>query len=222
MIKNKNTIAIALFLGLALLWSACKKDEPEDCSPGCTHDTSFENELDWCYFQEGSWWIYQEETTLEKDCVYVWDAEMSTDPEFFEFWAYTTAGEFDLHYYFFEDQEGNSNVSDCRVRRFRRGKINPPFFVGSGYFANFPVIEGDHSWDGSNFLNSEVTTLEIDSNYILNSMDLGISARFSVGHAASEEWDSTLFVISKNIGLVQKILPELNETWALIDYHIIQ
>lgn len=147
---------------------------------------------------------------------------MTEEPAYFVNKMYTTHGDFDLYYFTLSNYTGLSIVSNCRLRRLWRSKINPPWFIGEGYIANFPVIEGDYSTDLSGEFYSATRTAEIDSNYFCNGSEFGLTTMFTIGHARSEEGDSLVVHISKNIGIVKRELPEHNEIWKLVERTILQ
>ena len=222
MIKNKNIFAIALFLGLTVLWSGCKKDEPDDCSQPCQHDESFEAMLEWCYFKVGTWWVYEEQNIGIIDSIYVWNDDLNNNSEAFEFWTYSSYHEYDWVYRHFPGQTGDSNESPCQIRRYQRGLINPPIFVSSGFVGNFPVIRDDFSADGNSFSLGVVTTEEVYDSLSINNLQFGETVEFSAENCPSENYKDTHFIIAKNVGIIKKYIPILNEEWHLIDYNIIQ
>lgn len=56
-------LLILLIHALPFIITTCKDDKPEFFVDQDTRD--------YCVFKEGSWWLYEEEATSEKDCVWV-------------------------------------------------------------------------------------------------------------------------------------------------------
>ena len=204
-----------------ILLVTCDKEEEEPET--CHYDESYQAMLDWIYFEEGTWWVYEEENSGDIDSVYVYESLLSgTEQEAFEYWSHSEYEGYDIGYYYSVEWLSESNVSNCNVRRLFRVKSNPGDYIGEGVVANFPVILNEVSGNITPEISDGVRTISVDSNYVFDTNEFGLTGTFSVGSAGSEDWDSTVFHISRHIGIVRREIPEQNKTWHLIDYHIEQ
>ena len=223
--KEKRTmprISVSLLMLLLILPTSCKKDDPMEPCNACNHDTSFEGMIEWCFFQSGTWCVYEEIGSEDRDSVYVTEAFIDHDSEAFEFTAFSEYEQYNLVYRHTPDWVGSSNVSPCSVRRLQRGKFVTGDVVGVGLVANFPPIVGDWSGDFSGEFYSAVRTQQIDSNYVFEGVDYGLTTLFTIGHANSEDGDSLVLRISKNIGIIYKELPEQEKYWKIVEHNIVQ
>ena len=217
-------IAITIFVLLVVGLCSCSDDEPiEPCRPPCQLDESFEYMVEWCYFEVGTWWKYEEQNTGAIDSVYVWNnGGINYEAEAFELWTYSSHHDYDWAYIHHAGHIGPSNESSCQLRRLNRGAINPPHFVREGYIGNFPFIENDFSGDGNSSTQGIVRTEVYHDSYTLGDLDFGETVEFSAVSCPSELFNDTHFTIAKNIGIIKRYIPELNEEWNLIDYNVIQ
>ena len=215
-------ISISLIILLLILPTSCKKDDAMEPCNACNHDTSFETMAEWCYFDVGSWWVYEEIVSGDIDSVYVYQSGIDYDSESFQHRAYSTWYDNDFIYLHNPGEQGLSNVSNCILRRLHRTQASGGNFVGGGIIANFPPIAGDYSWDEAPYVGSGVRTQEIDSNYVFEGVNYGLTTLFTVGHAGSEDLDSLVVRISKNFGIIYRELPEQNRYWKLVDFNIVQ
>ena len=167
--KTPFTLVLA-GLFLMTLFSTCKKDN-NPAPMCCPHDTTFVAMKEWVFFKEGSWWIYEEENTGEKDSVYVYESLINDDVEAFKYWSTSTWYENDFIYEHDPNWLGGRNVSDCRIRRLFRTQGSAGNFVGGGLVANFPPILGESSADlGIVAGDGGVQTISIDSTITLGAM----------------------------------------------------
>ena len=218
-------IAITIFVLFVIGICSCTDDEPlEPCTPPCQLDQSFEYLLEWSYFQVGSWWKYEEQNSGAIDSVYVWsNGGINYEAEAFELWTYSSYNDYDWVYLHYGSSDiGGSNESPCQLRRLNRAAINPPWFVREGYIGNFPTIENDFSSDGNSFSQGIVRTEVYHDSYTLGDLEFGETVEFSAESCPSENYNDSHFTISKNVGIIKRYIPELNEEWNLIEYNVTQ
>ena len=223
--KEKRTmprISISLLMLLLILPTSCKKDDPMEPCNACNHDTSFETMSEWCYFDVGSWWVYEEIVTGDIDSVYVYQSGIDYDAESFIFRTYSSWYDNDFSYWHNASYVGPSNISTCSLRRLFRNQASNGNFVGGGIIANFPMIQGDFSGGGGTGVGDGVHTTSVYSSFIFEGVDYGPTAEFTIGVSGSEGDDSLMVRISKNFGIIYKELPEQNRYWKLVNYNIVQ
>ena len=131
---------LLLIAVLIIALSSCQKRETIEVRL-CPEDESYEAALEWCYFDVGTWWVYEEENTGVRDSIYVYYA-MNWGPktETFEYFSHSAYDGFDYRYYMYESWESTSNVEFCIVRRLYRAKTQPGNPIGYGVIANFPPL----------------------------------------------------------------------------------
>jgi len=200
---------------------SCKKGDGETTMV-CNHDTTFASMKDWCYFKEGTWWVYQEENSGDLDTVFVYQSNVIDHVELFKYRSSSTYYENDFIYEHDLNWVGPSNVSACTIKRLYRTQSSSGNFIGGGLIANFPPILGELSDDVAPGVSDGVKTVSIDSTLTTETMEFNDCVYYTVGTAGSEDFVPLNVFFKRNIGIVRKELPDNNTYWNLVDYHIIQ
>ena len=210
---------------------SCKKDEPVPyCQQYPEECVEIESVKDYMYFDVGTWWLYEEETSLEKDCVYVTEANNASGIYGYEMKTKNTLSDYTLHYWprYFD------NNNDCvesgliyeKCLNIYRSKYKPGDFVAESYCFFYLLNEGDFiytSSGGAPYYTDNRLSVDKKLDYFQNTyFSFGQTYIISEEHTAIENKQPTNHFYSKNIGLVKKELIDSNEVWNLIDYNIVQ
>jgi len=218
-----------LFIGLiTFLFLACKKDKAEGQPPctGCpTYYTA--DVKKWLYFQPGTYWIYEEQTSGDIDCVYVTSNtydDGNPQSAYFRCETYST-----YHAYYFNYLSNNPFTDGCypsflgekRCVVVLRDKTKPGDFIGETPCFLFRPQIGDfiYAW------NSTGNVVSVDN--FLDSVTVGDSVYYNVPVIKetvniTEDLQKTKFYFCENKGIIKKELIDSSQTWNLIRYRIIQ
>lgn len=227
--KSHNNLFIIFILSLFL--AQCRKDksippDPEPCN-GCPvyHISDVK---DWLYFQPGTYWIYEEENSGMIDSVYVTSNTYDDGTSGSAFFRCETYSTYNGYYYNIRsnnptDSEGClptiTRENFCVI--VERVKTKPGNFVGTTIlfpyrnYINKPAYAGGPPW-------SIITVEEIlDSITIQNKLFYQI-VKLKNTEDVTENNQETNYFISKNIGIVKRVLIDSVHVWNLIRYNIIQ
>jgi hypothetical protein len=221
----KKLIAL-IFLsvcGILLLVVSCKKD-PVATSTPCTTCQKVTEAKDYFAFKVGTWWVYEEETSLERDSVYVTQSSISSGYNF-DTYIYST---YQDYYYHFWPLYINTNVCSETVPVSKkclyvnRAKQKPGDYVGSDYcfFIKYSVGAYETVTGNIYFPNNKIIVEEILSNYQLGSLSFEKTVKIQELSTLVEGIQPTNHYFSKGIGLVRKELIDSNQVWNLVNYHI--
>ena len=149
-----------LFLTLlCLTLSTCCHDpevEPTPCD--CGEVNTIDELREWAYFKEGTYWIYEEETTLARDTFTVINShDFITDQGNVQF-DYETYRSSDGYFYWFWFNEGwtayDCNNECCDCRRLWCDKYKAGDADGEDVLLTFPTFVGSYSglaWGGGDY-----------------------------------------------------------------------
>ncbi|MES2556444.1 MAG: hypothetical protein V4604_09860 [Bacteroidota bacterium] len=226
--KNVPRIT-TLFLATLLLFlvsSSCndknKKTYCEENPSGCQ---SVLASKEFFVFKVGSWWVYEEETTHERDSMYVTESYNNSNGYDFLVKIKSSLTDYEYHYWPIY-AGGNDNCSESSPVRgkciyIKRSKGKPGEFVGEDYcfFVNFKVNDGIFI-SNVNFPNNTLMVQDILSDYTLGSLSFTQSVKMFEDHTFIESNNPTNHYFARNVGLVRKELLDSNQVWNLVDYYI--
>ncbi len=177
---------------------------------------------EWGLYQKGTWWVYEEENTKVIDSFWVDSVGIS----FFKI------KEFDKNkweqLFTFIKSKNNSNkdiklslggLSSSIVDLTTKNIINKEF--GSDcIIVSIPFIKGERFSTGDAFKWTEMDTIydtlkinNLTFKNVIRANDNGNPAFFG---------QKTLFYTARNIGIVRKEFPDVNQIWNLVRFNIIQ
>jgi len=212
-----------------ILFFSCKKEKAEGPSPcpGCS--TYYAADVkNWLYFQPGTYWIYEEQTSGDIDCVYVTSNtydDGNPQSAFFRCETYST-----YHAYYFNYLSNNPLIDNCypsfmgekRCVIVNRDKTKPGDFVGETVCFFFRPKVGDtyDTWNNPGLSTVSVESI-IDSIVVSDSLYEYI-VLMDEERNITESDQNTKFYFAENYGIIKKILIDSSQTWNLIRYNIIQ
>jgi hypothetical protein len=223
MIKPQHIITLLL---CTLILLGCKKDEPIPCEEtGNENCEDIQNVKNFFYFKVGSYWVYEEETSGDLDTVYVTEASENPSNYDFDVRVYSTYQ--DYYYHFWPDNVSglngcNTNGDICKwCVTVKRAKYKPGDFIGEAKCFFFIPKVGDADGNFNPFFpNNLVSVQQIDSNYVLGTINAGRTFKMNELNTVMEGLQETNHYFSEDVGLIRKELLDSNKVWNLVDYYI--
>jgi hypothetical protein len=224
--KNLFYTSLSLFFGVLLIIVSCKKDAPGEAVP-CTSCQKINEAKDYFAFKVGSWWVYEEETSLERDSVYVTESYIDEDGYDFNVRIYSTLENAYTHYWptFVSQLDGcsaNSLVTKkCLFVNKSKYELGNYMFESQCFFVAY-FVGAFESTGGSldNCQNNKITVQEIFSNFNVMNNTFAKTIKIHEDCSLAEGCQPTNFYYSKDVGIVKKELIDSTEVWNLVNYHI--
>ncbi len=225
--KTKQIQYLLLFTFVLLSVASCKKDPPTSyCSENPDDCIDVRKVKDYFYFKIGSYWVYEEETSGERDSVYV--IETASDPTsvLFGTTKYSTYDGYDYRYW---TKGVSSSVKNNVARKSEKTtRVVSAKFKSGDYVAeatcflfyptkglSSPAYGGiDSGYDNI------ISIQDLMEDYVLMEQVFENVVVVAEEHTAIEESQSTVHYYSPKIGLVKKELLTDDEVWNLVKYHI--
>jgi hypothetical protein len=226
--KNAPHITI-LFLATLLLFltsSSCKdKNKKTYCEENPSECSNIQGVKDYFCFKEGSWWVYQEETTLERDSVYITQYYNDLSNYDFDVRMYSTHQ--DYFYHFFPLYAGGSqncnpsgNIYSTCIR-IKRAKYKSGDFVDEATCFLFKFKLGSFSYVPNNYFeNNRITVSNLFDNYNCGLSTFNKVVQISELNTLMEGKQPTNHFFAQGVGLIRKELIDSNQVWNLVSYHI--
>ena len=224
-------IAIATFC-----FTSCRKDkQPEPKSYG--QGSALQSVKDYAIFKKGTYWVYQDSTSLELDSVWVYKYEETVDSFPVTANSIVVCPVF-LYSTFSSKFRTNIKYEYNTAFMFAKTPTSPVYlsiidsangYVGAGIYLQGPLdVHRDYAF----YLSDDMINLNaIQNNYILRN---GIIKNSVLKYHHTKDWTSyvtvvytptshqTIQYIAPNIGLVRKEVIDSNQVWNLIRYNIVQ
>ncbi len=228
--KTKQIRRMLLFAFVLLLVTSCKKDPPTSyCSenPGACVDVR--DVKDYFYFKIGSYWVYEEQTSGERDSVYVIETESDPNSVLFLTRLHSTYDGYDYPYWTKGvDPSVKNNVArkSERATSVRCAKTKTGDYIAEAtcfLFYPMPGLETTNIYiygAGENYHNSLLRVESIYNGYSVLDKDFENVVHISEEHAPLEEGQPTNHYYAPKIGLVKKELLDSSQVWNLVKYHI--
>jgi hypothetical protein len=220
-------IGVLSVIGLPVLLPSCHHDPSVQQSyckqnPGMC-ETVMEAK-DYFAFKQGSWWVYEEETSHERDSVYVDQAGNDPNDPGFDCSVISTRSGYTYDYYpQYTPAKGCSytGISSKRCVYIRRSKYKPGDYIGDEICFFIQNREGD-SVGVSNYPipNNRLHVKDILMTYSLGNLQFAKTIQVFEDHTLIEHNSPTNHYFSKGVGLIRKELIDSNQVWNLVSYHI--
>jgi hypothetical protein len=205
-------------------FASCKKDELPFCEEFPDECAEITGVKDYFCFKEGSWWVYEEETSGERDSVYVTNQLNDPNSYYFRTETYSSHNQYEFNYWSFGGVKdaGMINKADNSLL-IKISKTNPGDFVAESYCFIYYPSKGDRvaSYGGypANYNNQLVvkefvSTMSVESDTFINVVNM------TEEHTASENNQPTSKFYAESVGMIRKELLDSNEVWNLVDYNI--
>ncbi len=221
-----NRISHIVFFTV-LCFLSCKEDKPKPyCEENPGQCQSVLEAKKFFAFKVGSWWVYEEETSGERDSMYVTEGNNDYTSYDFDTRIESALTGYEYHYWPVYSG-GNSSCSKSspvqeKCLYIKRSKGKPEDYIGEAYcfFVNYRV--GDYAYISGNiyFENNKIIVSNIFSTYSVQNITFHNVVEFHELSTRVEGIQPTNHFYSENVGLVRKELLDSNEVWNLVNYHI--
>ncbi|MES2556448.1 MAG: hypothetical protein V4604_09880 [Bacteroidota bacterium] len=212
---------------MLLISVSCKDKDPK---PGgeCTTCQSVMEAKDYFCFKMGSFWVYEEETTHERDSMYVILSNNDPDSYGFECQIKSSLTEYEYRYW----PVYNQMVSGCNLtlpvgKRCLyvlrgKGKFQDNLGESEVFFVRYKV--GDSDYTGGDMFycpNNKITFGAILDSLVLPNYTFQKTIRIDEDCCFQEGKQPTKFYYTEGIGIVRKELIDSNQVWNLVNYNIV-
>lgn len=220
-----------LFLCLSL---SCKDNtkslgiSPCEANPG--NCKSILEAKDFFVFKVGSYWVYEEETSHQRDSLYV--TNYTNDNEGYYFYIKIKSSLTNYEYTYWPEYHGTGNqgcsqtnpVSEKCLYVYRaKGKFQDNLGESHAFFVNYRV--GDYTTSGGSINYCQNNKVRIGGIYEDFTIPMGSFTdvvRIDQDCEYAEGKQPTRFYYSKNNFIIRKELIDSNQVWNLVNYHIVQ
>ena len=204
--------------------------DPEYCTENPGQCKSVLEAKDYFAFKVGSYWVYEEETSHERDSLYVIQA--TNDENGYSFFTYIKSSLTDYEYRYWPSYYG-SGISGCNttggvfpkclyVNR-SKGKFQNDLGESEVFFINYKI--GESISTGTDMDHCPYNHLKFVAqyeSYLVANESFENVLRIDQNCEFAEGKQPTKFYYSKNIGIIRKELIDSNQVWNLVNYSIIQ
>ena len=178
------------------------------------------------YFKDGSYWVYEEETTGELDSMYVIGSENYPNSYYFSTTIHSQLDSYDYEYWSILGTgcPDTGLVQDgLRCTHIKKLKGKPGDFVSETYVFFYWAEKGDFmtNWVYQHPDNA-VLVKEVLSTYDLSGETYQDVYVVEEEYDASENKQHTMHYYARNHGLVRKELLDSGEVWNLVRYNLVQ
>lgn len=225
--KRIPHITLLSVLTLLLVMAACKDKKPNTSSDPCTTCQSVLEAKEYFLFKVGSWWVYEEETTHERDSMYVTEANNDPNSYGFDIRIKSALTGYEYHYWpvYYQAISGCSTTlpvnKKCLYVKRGKGKFQDNLGESNVFFVKYKI--GDFSYTGSelNYCpDSRITIVSIKDSFVVGQFTFQKTVRIDEDCCFQEGKQPTVFYHSKNIGIVRKEFIDSNQVWNLVNYYI--
>lgn len=227
--NNKTNRLIVAFLGMVfslVTFFSCKEKEPTDPNTNCTTCHSVLEAKEYFAFKQGSYWVYEEEITHERDSMYVTQSWIGAD---YDFYVKIKSLKFDFVYTYWPNYFPNAgdcsktnSVSD-KCLYVHRNKSKPLNNLGDtrSFFVNYKIGDnyGTNEW-GSNCTENMLIFENIFNSYQISGYNFERTIKISESCSYHYDNQKVNLYYSKGVGIVRKELIDSNEVWNLVKYKI--
>lgn len=182
---------------------------------------------DYSYFKWGTWWVYEEQNTHVRDCVYVSSGKLVTDtfnshlgvPGIFEVMNWKTYSSYDAcNFQYYTDAAWTITTHTAYGRTpIFKGKHNQQVSeITTSFFSKASINDSYCTSSGCVKFIGKYDSLKINNKYFA---DVKV---FFQANDPTENNDSSFFYYSKNVGIIKKITSSNHNIWNLVYYEIYQ
>ena len=176
-------------------------------------------------FKEGSWWVYEEETSHERDSVYVYQSVNNINNYDFDVKTHSVLQDYDYHYWPTYTSPNGCSASQpvnkkCIFINRSKGKAND--YVGQDYCFFINTVKGAYETVTGNIFydNNKISVSDIYQNYTIGELNFSRTVKIHELSTRIEGIQPTNHYFSKDVGLIRKELLDSNQVWNLVSYHI--
>lgn len=225
MARNRHfSLLLLSVIGLAGAGASCHHKQKSYCEETPAECHNIQCVKDYFCFKQGSWWVYEEESSHLRDSVYV--TASANNPANFDFdvRVYSTYQDYFYHYfptYISVNGCSQNGAISTKCVLVNRSKYKPGELVGQGvcFFYNFAQGQSETTFNTA-FPNNKISISEIDQAYTLGTLSFGPTVKIHELNTFVEDIQPTNHFYSLHVGLIRKELLDSNQVWNLVSYHI--
>ena len=223
--KNLKPIFLLSFL-VVLTFMQCRKDEKEFkpfCEEYPDQCVDMAKIKDHYYFKTGSWWVYQEVTSLQLDSQWVsqgWENDCK-----FDLTIKSSLDDYDRHRW----SHLLTSAKDCglvekrKLAYIERSKGKAGNHIGTSFIGIFhPVVENYVPNYNVTYANNIIKIKSIYSEYSQLNFIFNNVIEYSEFSNNTENNQPVKTFYADGVGLIKKELIDSNQIWLLIDYNVEQ
>lgn len=216
---------VSLIIVTGVILFSCTKEKVVNNTP-CTSCQKVTEAKDYFAFKVGSWWVYEEETSLERDSMYVTSSSITSG---YGFDTYMYSSYQDYYYHFYPNYSaGSQNCSqtepvNSKCLFVHREKYKPGDYIGYStvFFVNYKI--GDFQYTSSDMTycpDNKIVISNIYSNYNLAGFIFDKTIKIHESCSFIDGKQPTNQLYSRGVGLIRKEYIDSNKIWNLVNYHI--
>jgi hypothetical protein len=220
---------LTIFYIFLLFFLGCKKKEPTEsyCQQNVGNCQSINEAKDYFAFKVGTWWVYEEENTLQRDSMYVIESYINQSNYDFNIRIQSSLTGYRYHYWpeYYPNISGCSNpnavFNNCLNVKISKGKSSD--FVGSKECMFFKSKINDYIYQpsGNSICVTNILKLKEKYNSFNNSMiDFKETLVWEDNCDILDNNQKTNIYYSKFVGIIRKELLDSNQVWNLVKFHI--
>ncbi len=225
---KKTYFHILFLLCLCTVLSTCKHEpEIDPNSSYCGEATTIDEMMEWVYFKTGTYWIYEEQNSGVLDTMTVYfdySGLSNTGNREFVVKMESSLDGYTYEYWFNDAWSGECGTREgCFCRVVDCEKYIPGDYAGGNHFLILPLFIGNKT--GQSGYNLEFGSSTIISNIQMDTIFYEeFSNVYEIHQAFSpqHDYEESNYKLSRNVGIIQKVIPAFSENWQLIEYLIIQ
>jgi hypothetical protein len=221
-IRHFVVLAISAIVLLGMGVSCKDKNKKTYCEENPGGCQSVLAAKDFFLFKEGSWWVYEEETSHLRDSLYV---TQSSNSNGYDFSCQIKSNLTQYKYDYWPVYAGGNCSQTSPIQQkcvfIKRSKGKPGDFVGEGYcfFVNYRTGDYLGSYNTS-FENNTIKVTAQTDIYMLGELNFQKTIVIHELNTFVEGQQPTNHYYSKNVGLIRKELLDSNQVWNLVSYHV--
>jgi hypothetical protein len=192
----------------------------------CGEATTIDEMMEWVYFKIGTYWIYQEQNTGATDTCTVYFSYSGTSQAGNREFLYKIHSSFDgyTYEYWFNDGWSSHNIrrEGCPIRVVDCDKYIPGDYLGGTHVFPFPLFVGNTCGQDNGVVYGLAEIVNIRSQDTLYNSVFTNTVEVHQECSPQHAFHPSSYKIVKNIGIIQKKVPHLDQDWILMSKHIIQ
>jgi hypothetical protein len=221
-------LSFIVFLSVLVL-HACKNKETtqsycEQNPDGCQ---SISEAKDFFAFKLGSWWVYEEENTLQRDSMYVIESSINPNGYEFDIRIQSDLTGYRYHYWpeYYPNIQGCNNDklinSRCLYVKVSKGKAQDYKGEKTCMFITYRKDLKDIFVSGNALCpTSELRISDVYTTFTNKNLKFKKTINFEDNCDILEGNQFSYHYYSRNIGLIKRELVDSNQVWNLVNYHI--
>ena len=217
----KKLYLLLLLAPVCMCLHSCKPDDNTPPAPGVFKAP--QEVIDYCYFKEGTYWIYRDSVSGQYDTVSVISSNFDTltntndgVKEYYDIFDVITYRSFDKYNEATWLRDRPWLITGAPIVYQTRYK--PGDSKGTSIYHFHPYTLGRKIEDNNDIISLSGAL----ASYTVLSQSYQSILVFSHAKDPNYDYSSTKIYQAKNIGIIKKVITAKNQVWELINYNIVQ